>query len=376
VSNGADYQYTMTYIAAVRERMAPELGMLMHDQMIPELKKISSDKGYDLVPYVHLKGNVPEKGIEVFNDLPRYAMGYASLFNSISYTLETHMLKSFPERVKATQVFIAGTIDWMSRNSEAIEQARVKALEWEKELTHYCYNFAVTEKVDSLLFKGYECSTPVSEITGLERLKYHRDQPYEKYVPYYHECRAKDSVLVPDFYVIGGQCTDVIERLRANNVRMTTLTEDTKMLLNRSQIVSFESNRTPYEGHYMHTNIKRDIAQIPIHIKKGDVLVSTDQRNRRFILSVLEPDAPDSYFVWNFFDAYLQEKEYFSSYVFEDKAFEILENNPELKAEFKKKKKSDKAFRESSWDQLYFVYKNSECFEPTYNALPVVSGSY
>lgn len=44
VSNGADYQYTMTYIASVKERMAPSLASLMHDEMIPKLKKSSSEK--------------------------------------------------------------------------------------------------------------------------------------------------------------------------------------------------------------------------------------------------------------------------------------------------------------------------------------------
>ena len=102
VSNGADYQYTMTYIASVKERMAPSLAKLMHQVMIPKLKEASSSKGFDLIPYVNLKDEVPQNGMTVFNDLPRYAMGYASLMNAISFTTETHMLKSFPERVKST----------------------------------------------------------------------------------------------------------------------------------------------------------------------------------------------------------------------------------------------------------------------------------
>ena len=91
-------------------------------------------------------------------------------------------------------------------------------------------------------------------------------------------------------------------------------------------------------------------------------------------MSVLEPDTPDSYFVWNSFDAYVQQKEYFSSYVFEDKAKEILANNAELNQEFEKKKELDSEFRESTWRQLYFVYKNSEFYEPSHNILPLVSG--
>ena len=86
---------------------------------------------------------------------------------------------------------------------------------------------------------------------------------------------------------------------------------------------------------------------------------------------MLQPEAEDSYFTWNFFDSYLQQKEYFSSYVFIDKIDDILENNPTLRKEYKKKRKEDSSFRESEWDQLYFIYKNSPYFEKTYNVLPI-----
>ena len=75
VSNGADYQHTMTYIASVKERMAPCLAQLVHDDMIPFLKNSSKKRGYEIVPYVNLKAETPESGIAAFNDLPRYSMG-------------------------------------------------------------------------------------------------------------------------------------------------------------------------------------------------------------------------------------------------------------------------------------------------------------
>lgn len=55
-------------------------------------------------------------------------------------------------------------------------------------------------------------------------------------------------------------------------------------------------------------------------------------------MEVLEPEAPDSFFNWNFFDTILQQKEGFSAYVFEDIAKEILDNNPQLKSEFEAKR--------------------------------------
>ncbi|MFK7783910.1 MAG: hypothetical protein AB8B56_02280, partial [Crocinitomicaceae bacterium] len=72
-----------------------------------------------------------------------------------------------------------------------------------------------------------------------------------------------------------------------------------------------------------------------------------------------------------FFDSYVQQKEYFSSYVFEDKAIEILAEDEQLRIEFDMKKSEDKEFRESSWAQLYFIYQHSEFYEPTHNCLPL-----
>lgn len=371
VSNGADYQYTMTYIASVRERMAPSLASLMHDNMIPYLEKESSAKGFDLIPYVHTKGQTPESGIMVFNDLPRYAMGYASLLNAISFTLETHMLKPFPQRVQSTLIFINAAIDWMKTNSEAIEKARKEAFRWEGEMQYFKYNYNLTDDQDSILFKGFEFSEPVSEVTGLKRLKYHEDKPYTKYIPYYHTYVAKDSILVPEAIILGAQCKEVLQRLDANRVEYNVVNEEKDVNIRACRIENYENGDKPYEGHYLHTKITCDYPPKNIDLKIGDIIVPTQQKNRRFILSVLHPEAPDSYFAWNLYDSHIQQKEYFSPYVFEDKAKELLENDPELKTKFEAKKAEDKEFRESSWEQLYFIYVNSPYYEPTHNFIPV-----
>jgi hypothetical protein len=371
VSNGADYQYVMTYIASVRERMAPSLGDLMHDEMIPYLEKNSAKRGFDLIPYVHLKGETPEKGIEVFNDLPRYAMGYASLMNAISFTTETHMLKPFPQRVQSTLVFLDETIEWTGKNKKKIEDARADALKWQSELAYYKYNYRATDKKDSIWFKGFEFSHPTSEVTGEERLKYHRDKPYEKYVPYYKTYVANDSIRVPRVYVVGGQCKEVIENLRANGVSMMTVAKPSEKEGASKRITFFEANKRPYEGHFMYSRVEDELVKHTITLKPGDVVIPTNQKYKRFIISVLEPETPDSYFRWNYFDSYVQQKEYFSPYVFEDKANNILNSNATLKTEFEQKKKKDKEFSESTWNQLYFIYKNSEFFEPSFNMLPI-----
>lgn len=372
VSNGADYQYTLTYIGSVKERMAPSLAKITYDQFIPILGEKLSKNKTDLISYVNLKGDVPENGMSVFNDLPRYSMGYASLFNTISFTIETHMLKPFKQRTEATLLFLESTIDWMGENSYAIEQAREEAFRYDRSLFTFPYNFQLTDQKDSILFKGYEHTYPISDVTGLKRLKYHRDQPFEKYIPYFQTYEPASTIEIPHYYVIGGQCTDVIDRLKANNVEMRAYSPMKYSEFNQFKMNEFESSNRAYEGHFIHSKMSTELVKpYRIMLKDGDVLVSTNQRNRRFILSVLEPEMPDSYFAWNFFDSYVQQKEYFSSYVFEDKATELLANDPELKKLFDTKKESNKEFRESANSQLYFIYQHSEFYEPTHNLLPI-----
>lgn len=374
VSNGADYHYTLTYISSMKERMAPSIEALTYSVLIPDLTKSLKKKSWDLFTYIELVKETPEDGIIAFNDLPRYAMGYTALFDAISFTLETHMLKPFPQRVQATHDFIADLITFSHEHSTEIEKARLEARNhWQKQ-DYFKFNYQLSNQKDSLLFKGFEFTEPISEVTGLPRLKYHRDRPFEKYVPYYQSYSSNDSVKVPNFIIVNSQETEVLERLKANQISYKTLEKDTLIQVMNERVHAFEAPKKPYEGHYFHSKMETTFEKNEILFKKGDVMIDLKQPKRQFLLSTLISKADDSYFRWNFFDSYLQQKEYFSPYVFEDQAIEILAKNPTLKAAFEQKKRDDKAFRESSWDQLYFIYQHSELFEKSFHLLPVSFG--
>jgi hypothetical protein len=371
VSNGADYQYTLTYISQMKERMAPSLRNLVYGSMLPEMTKNLRGKKWDLFPYVELKGETPDEGIYAFNDLPRYAMGYAGLFNSISFTVETHMLKPFPERVQATLAFMEELIDWTKNNVNRIESSRKKANNWVQDQTWFRFNYELSEEKDSINFKGYEHSFPVNEITGLKRLFYDRSKPYQKMIPYFNRYNSKDSVRVPDFYIVGGQEKEVIHRLEMNRIQFRKMLKDSMVDVQSFVVTNFKSSERPYEGHFKHKDMNCELTDLKYKLKPGDLLIPSKQNSAIFIHSVLQPKAEDSYFTWNFFDSYLQEKEYFSNYVFIDKVQEILDSDAKLKEEYIRKKNEDESFRNSEWQQLYFIYSNSSYFEPSFMRLPI-----
>jgi hypothetical protein len=340
---------------------------------IPSIEKELATRKVDLFPYVELKGETPETGIVAFNDLPRYAMGYASLFHSVSFTVETHMLKPFKDRVQVTYDFLDVLIKWTASMSNEIEKHRKDAFEWSGNQTEYWYNYELTDEKDSLLFKGYEYSKPIDPITNLPRLFYDKSKPFEKYVPYFRKYKPNNKHIIPRYFVIGGQEKETINRLRSNNIEFYTLKTDSMVNASSFRINSCKSLSKPYEGHFKHNSILFDKFQVNLSLKPGDIIISTNQRGRNFILASLIPDAEDSFFSWNFFDSYLQQKEYFSSYVFIDQVKFILDSNPKLKQEFEKKKIDNEVFRNSEWEQLYFIYKNSPYFEKSFMVLPIYS---
>ncbi|MBT8206360.1 MAG: hypothetical protein KJO20_13390 [Eudoraea sp.] len=106
-------------------------------------------------------------------------------------------------------------------------------------------------------------------------------------------------------------------------------------------------------------------------LREGDLWIPTDQPGIRYLMETLEPAAPDSFFNWNFFDPILQRKEGFSPYVFEDLAWEILEENDELRNEFSEIKETDENFSASAYRQLYWIYENSPYAEKGFMRYPV-----
>lgn len=375
VSNGADYQYTLTLISTLRERMDSDLGDHLYEKMLPELESKLTKRNWPMIPYVNTVDGIPDNGIASFNDLGRYAMGYAALFDCFSFTVETHMLKPFPQRVQATLAFFEEMLKYCTSHSSEIEMVRAEAKLHTAKKEVFKYNYELdTSSYSMMSFMGFAAKYKKSEVTGMDRLYYDREEPYTKMIRFYNRYTALDSVFVPAFYLVKKQSEDVIRRLKANGVEMNELKEPTAMEVFGQHITDYKSPNSPYEGHFLHSKVKSEMEKIQIQTEKGDIIVYTNQPKQKFINSVLMAEAEDSYFAWNLLDEYMGQKEYFSLYVFEDIAAEMLKTNDQLRADFEKEKTVNRAFASSQWLQLMFIYKRSEYYEKTDGLLPVYLG--
>jgi len=370
-SNGADYQYTMTMIATQHNKLETTLGAYLNDDLMPRLYTDMKARKWEMSPYVYAR-TTPDEGIIAFLDLPRYSSGYTALFNTIGFIPETHMLKPFEDRVASTYAFMESVIEAVDNDSEKIAILRRQANENVRTQKTFDINWELdTKQVEQLSFKGYEAKYKPSQVSGKDRLYYDHSAPFEKDIPFLNHYKSSLSIEKPYCYVIPQAWRKVIERMKWNGIEMEQLTTD-KMIKGEVYYIKKFDTRNAYEGHHLHYNVEVEKREESLPFFEGDYIIKTNQNTNRYIIETLEPQAPDSWFAWNFFDSILMQKEHFSPYIFEDEAAEILQKNPNIKTALEEKKKTDKDFADNAYAQLEFVYQKSKHYEPTHKRYPVI----
>jgi hypothetical protein len=372
VSDGADYQYTMTLLTTQPDKLGGAIGTFLRKTFEPALYKNMQQKNWPMTPYVNFEEGNADKGWTAFYDPPRYSSGYAALFQTIAFVPETHTLKPFDQRVKSTYAFMQSLIEQASLNNALLKLNREASIKAVGDQTTFPLSWKVdSTKADKIRFLGYEAATKTSVVTGLPRVYYDHSKPFDKRVNFYNSFLGERIVTAPKAYVIPHGWKAVIDLLKLNGVQMRQLKTDTSILVEGYRIENYKSALQPYEKHHKNSDVVVTKLQQQLKFLKGDYIVYCNQRAKRYIIEMLEPTADDSFFAWNFFDAILQQKEHYSDYRWEDVAAEFIASHPVVKQKLEERKKADPHFAGSASAQLNFVYKNSPYYEPAHMRYPV-----
>lgn len=373
VSNGADYQHIMTLLSTQHSKLGGAMGKYLNEKLEPQIYAEMKKHNYDLVPYVNVWGkNTPDIGWTAFLETPRFLSGFAALFHTYAFVAETHMLKPYQDRVLATYALMETIVNTASVRANDIRATRKQQRDMVAASTKLPIAWEATEaSPQNIELKGYQSGYKKSEVTGFDRLYYDRSKPYTKTVPYYNTYEASAYTNMPKAYVVPQGWHDVIDRLKMNGVEMRQLPADSYYVeLNAAYIASYETVDAPYEGHYLHKDIKVRYEHVRVNLRQGDYYIPAEQPAKRYLAETLDPTAPDGFFAWGFFDAILQQKEGYSDYVFEDLASQILNQDSVLKQKFYDRRKVGE-FSNDSRAQLDFIYHNSEYYEPEHMRFPV-----
>ena len=373
VSNGADYQYTLTHLFTQHNKLGGALGNYLHQTFMPALEDSLAQKNWDITPYVNVFNSTPDQGFKQFFDSPRYSTGYTTLFNTLGMMVETHMLKPYKKRVEGTYELMKTFIAIAEKEAEQIK----KLSRYSKSRYPVGGQYPISWKIDSsktteLNFKGYTGTITSSKVTHSDRLKYDRNLPFTKKVAYQNYYLPDKKIRIPESYIVPKGWWRIVELLKLNQIEMVPIKKDTIIEATVYKIENFQTVQNPYEGHYLHYNTQVSSKKERVKVSAGDYKITTQQEGVRYLLETLEPSATDSFFNWNFFDTILQQKEGFSPYVWEDKAFELLEKNPELQKEFEGKKTKDPLFAKNAYEQLDWIHKQSVHYEKAHLRYPII----
>lgn len=372
-SNGADYSYTMTLIQTQADKLGKELGGFLRGTMLPKIYQDMEAKGWPTCPYVNPVKETPDDGIEDFLEVPRFSTGYAALHHTIAFMPETHMLKPFADRYASMRALVETVLEFTIGNAEEIRALRALAKRTDRAQWPVLWKPDYA-KPSTFRFKGYKAIYSPSKIGNYTRLSYDRSQPWEKDILYYDHFVEGVVVDAPKAYLIPQAWREVIERLQWNGVELNRLSEDREYQVQTYRIKKVASRATAYEGHMFHDEVELSKQTETIHARAGDYQLSLNQENARYAVETLEPLAHDSFFRWGFFNSVLEKKEAYSTYVFEDSAYEMLQDEPELKEKFELWKKQHPELLSNQTAVLDFIFANGERFnEPEWHRYPVFS---
>ena len=376
VTDGADFQYTMTYGLETKGNMEKDLTAwtknVYEKYVVSEMKK----SGFPIFPYVQFRNwHDPRSGLTVNVSPPMLSTGYTSVQNRPGLLIETHMLKPYKARVTSTYTMLTHTLELLNKEYKTLQTLEAKAdaytsgEQFRKEPfpVNYSESFADSTQIE---FLGFDYKIDTSDMTGGLWFKYNNQKPTNWQLTLFPDCKPDKFVSLPEAYLIPPQCSEVIERLKVHAVKMTLLKHEVSSNVKMSSFTNIRWQQKPFEGHHKLTYALVDTVEQRT-FPAGTMLVEMNQRTAKIIAHLLEPASPDSYAAWGFFDNYLEQKEYAESYVMETLARKMLAENQTLKAEFEHKKATDKAFASNPDEMLNWLYIKSPYADSRMNLYPI-----
>lgn len=372
-TNGADYPYTMTCITTQPDKAGGPMGDYLRTTWDPAFYAQMESVGYPMCPYVYTRNEVPDSGLVGFLETPRYSTGYATLWGTLGFTAEAHMLKPYPERVQAMLNFLqcALTLGLEERDkiqslrreqSRQVQLADSLPIRWRRNDAEY----------SPLKFTGYTPRYEPSAITGTSRLRYDLSAPWTADIPFYNRFVAERWARVPQQYIIPGGWASVVAKLRANGVAMYRVDAPVTTTAEVTELLGFSSAPQAYEGHHFNRLDSVSRRREQVVLQPGDWVIPTDQPARRYIVEALEIEAHDSFWAWGAFDSALQRKEGFSAYVFEDTAEALLAGDLALAAAFAEAQNQHPEWKEDPAAALRWIYEHSPYSETSAGRYPVM----
>lgn len=367
VTNGADFQYNVTYEYAHFQEVSPSIKNWMDKHFDGSVVPKVESHGNLLTHYVQFAGREVTGGVSTFIATPRFATGYTPIRDRAGLLIETHVYKPYKSRVRGTYDVLRYTVEEAGREKLSLFAANKAATQETVERgkiydkgRQFPLRLTVGKNSTPLNFKGLEYKIEQSPITGANRVVY-GTKPLNITIPRYDEGVVTASVVPPLYYIVPPQWTDVIAVLELHGVKFERLTRPATFEIESYKLSEPKWASSSFEGRVTLNSFKQEVVTEKREFSSGSVIIPLDQPSANVAIHLLEPNGPDSFLFWGFFNAIFETKEYGESYIIEKIALDMIAKDAKLKAEYDEKLK-DETFAKNPQARLRFFYERSPYF--------------
>jgi len=378
-TDGADYRHDVTYGfnhgAGTPASVTRWLTEAFEGRVVPRIDGM----GHLTAPYITFRqGNDPQSGIDFGNSQPRFSTGYAPLHCRPSILVETHMLKPYETRVRATYDLMVALLEEINARPEALlsavadaeAEAIARGRQSDPARREVVLRTRTTDQSVPFAFKGVVTRRDSSDITASFVPRY-GTEPEDLTIPLYRETAATLTVREPLGYLVPREWAMCRDRLEIHGVRFRRFAKAWSDSVEVQRIAAWSDSGPRFEGHdpieVRRVTLERRVRSY----RPGDLWVPLDQRSAMAAVQLFEAQAPDGLMYWNAFDTVFQQKEYAEDYVMEPIARKMLKDDPALAREFMTKLSSDSAFARSPDQRVNFFFLRSPWNDPEQNLHPV-----
>ena len=375
VTDGADFQYNVTYEYAHFDEVSPFVKNWMDEYFDGKIVAEVEKEGNLLTHYLEFGGREVTGGIFTFIATPRFATGYAALRNRPGLLIETHSLKPYKSRVRGTYDVLWKTIEEINQSKASLFEANRKADEETiargkiyDAKRNFPLRLELTDKSEPFQLKAVEYKLEDSQISGGKKLVY-GTKPLEITVKKHDEAKISAGVAPPLFYIVPPQWADAIEVLQAHGINFERTTKPLTIEVESYRLTEPKWAANPFENR-LPVNFKTVPMTETRTFPANSALIPMNQTAANVAIHLLEPNSADSFAAWGFFNLIFEQKEYFSDYIMEKIALEMLAKDANLKREFEEKLKEEK-FAKSPRARLNFFYERSPYSDKQIGVYPV-----
>jgi len=378
VTDGADYQYDVTWDMAHHGDMGEPTRGWVNDRYIPELNKRMEAVGHLVSPYGGLR-KMPDGKREFFVEVfsPRYSHLYAAALNRPCLLVETHSLKTAKTRAWANYDIMVASIDIVTEDPQALRKAvraadaKYAAMAGDRNAPPVYLAGKTSDGSHPLVYHSLKSATYQSPITGTPITSFSAEK--DDFETLIHDgVDTTAEAQEPLGFLIPMQWKYIADELTLHGIRMERTTKALDQPFDTwrfSDVKYVNSGEAGNLVDYTMTPVKERIA-----VPAGSYWVPLNQPEARLIMALLHPAAPDALIRLGFAGSVFQTMGRIGArpYLTVPIANKMAIDHPEMLAEFETKLKAEPAFAADAQARLDWWMSRSNYQPSAINRYPVL----